>query len=71
MEKNRIIDVLFTITQTRSEKDNGQINLYAAKNRNGESNVYAQFNINYGNMKITEALLGNKSQGNTSNSDNS
>ena len=58
MEKNRIIDALFTITQTRSEKDSGQINLYAAKNRNGESNVYCQFNINYGNMKITEALLG-------------
>jgi len=62
-----IIDALFTITQTRSEKDSGQINLYAAKNRNGESNVYCQFNINYGNMKITEALLGNNSQGNASN----
>ena len=68
MEKNRIIDVLFTITQTKSEKDNGQINLYAAKNRNGESNVYAQFNINYSNMQIKEALLGNNSSGNTQNS---
>ena len=58
MEKNRIIDVLFTITQSRSEKDAGQINLYTAKNRNGESNVYAEFNINYGNMQIREPLLG-------------
>ena len=70
MEKNRIIDALFTITQTRSEKDSGQINLYAAKNRNGESNVYAQFNINYGNMQIKEKLLGNNSQGNSTNDDN-
>lgn len=67
MEKNRIIDVLFTITQTKSEKDGGQINLYTAKNRNGESNVYAQFNINYGNMQLKEPLLGNNNQNNASN----
>lgn len=67
MEKNRIIDVLFTITQTRSEKDAGQINLYTAKNRNGESNIYAEFNINYGNMRITEPILGNNSSKITTN----
>lgn len=58
MEKNRIIDVLFTISQSRQEKDSGQINLFSAKNRNGQSNVYAKFIINYMNMQIKEPLLG-------------
>ena len=58
MEKNRILDGLFTIIQNRKEKDEGKINLWTAKNRNGESNVYLEFLINYEKMQIKEALLG-------------
>jgi replicative DNA helicase len=62
MEKNRILDALFSITQKRQEKDQGKINLWVAKNRNGESNIMLEFLINYTNMQIKEALLGNKDQ---------
>lgn len=58
MEKNRILDGLFTIIQSRKEKDEGRINLWTAKNRNGESSVYLEFLINYEKMQIKEALLG-------------
>lgn len=61
MEKNRILDGLFTITQKRQEKDQGKINLWVAKNRNGASNILLQFLINYNTFKITEALLGSGS----------
>lgn len=54
MEKNRILDLLFSVQQTREEKDEGKINLWIAKNRNGESNKKMEFLINYRVMKITE-----------------
>lgn len=58
MEKNRILDVLFSITQSRAEKDDGKINLWVAKNRNGKSNQNLEFLINYMNFKIKEITLG-------------
>lgn len=58
MEKNRILDVLFSITQSRQEKDDGKINLWVAKNRNGTSNKNLEFLINYMNFKIKEITLG-------------
>lgn len=58
MEKNRILDVLFSITQSRQEKDDGKINLWVAKNRNGKSNQNLEFLVNYMNFKIKEITLG-------------
>jgi replicative DNA helicase len=62
MEKNRILDVLFSITQSRQEKDDGAINLWVAKNRNGKSSTFLEFLINYKNFQIKEqnALMGGK-----------
>ena len=57
MEKNRILDALFSIVQNPKEKDEGRINLWIAKNRNGPSNTYLQFLINYSTMQIKENLL--------------
>lgn len=56
MEKNRILDVLFSITQNKNMLSQGQIGLFVAKNRNGESNKGLTFHINYGTMKITECI---------------
>lgn len=58
MEKNRILDVLFSVTQSRQEKDDGKINLWVAKNRNGEANRILEFLINYRNMSISEKSPG-------------
>lgn len=58
MEKNRILDALFSIIQTKREKEDGVINLWTAKNRNGEAAKTLQFKINYRNFRITESLLG-------------
>lgn len=58
MEKNRILDVLFSITQSRADKDDGKISLWVAKNRNGKSNQNLEFLINYMNFKIKEITLG-------------
>jgi replicative DNA helicase len=60
MEKNRILDYLFSIIQTKREKDDQIINLWTAKNRNGDSSKTLQFKINYHNYRITEALVGMK-----------
>jgi hypothetical protein len=54
MEKNRILDLLFSVQQSREEKDEGKINLWIAKNRNGESNKRLEFLINYRIMKVSE-----------------
>lgn len=54
MEKNRILDGLFSVVQSRQEKDDGKINLWVAKNRNGEANKMLEFLINYRTMKISE-----------------
>ncbi len=54
MEKNRILDILFSVQQSREEKDEGKINLWIAKNRNGASNKRMEFLINYRIMKISE-----------------
>jgi len=58
MEKNRILDLLFSVQQTREEKDEGKINLWIAKNRNGESNKRLEFIINYRIMKVGEVQVG-------------
>lgn len=61
MEKNRILDVLFSITQSMKDKDDGVINLWVAKNRNGQSSKFLEFMINYKNFQIKEqAALGKK-----------
>lgn len=57
MEKNRILDLLFSVQQTREEKDEGKINLWIAKNRNGESNKRMEFLINYRIMAVTEIKI--------------
>jgi len=67
MEKNRILDVLFSITQSRAEKDDGKINLWVAKNRNGKSNQNLEFLINYMNFKIKEISLGTTLNNNSQN----
>jgi len=54
MEKNRILDVLFSITQSLKDKDDGVINLWVAKNRNGQSSKFLEFMINYKNFQIKE-----------------
>lgn len=54
MEKNRILDVLFSITQSMKDKDDGVINLWVAKNRNGQSSKFLEFLINYKNFQIKE-----------------
>ena len=64
MEKNRILDVLFAITQSRQERDDGIINLWVAKNRNGKSNVGLEFKINYKNFQVKEMNAMNKLNGN-------
>lgn len=62
MEKNRILDVLFSITQSRADRDQGRINLWIAKNRNGASNQQLEFTINYKNFQIKEINLLGKNQ---------
>lgn len=57
MEKNRILDVLFSVIQSRQEKDDGKLNVWVAKNRNGEANKMLEFLINYRNMRITEVSI--------------
>lgn len=57
MEKNRILDVLFSVTQSVQDKNDGRLNLWVAKNRNGEANKMLEFLINYRNMKISEINL--------------
>lgn len=71
MEKNRILDALFTIVQKMKDKEQGKISLYSAKNRNGEANVYMDFLINYNNMSIKEALLGKDTTENEDSADDS
>lgn len=58
MEKNRILDVLFSVTQSRAEKTDGTIKLWVAKNRNGTANEELSFKINYKTLKISEMRLG-------------
>lgn len=57
MEKNRILDCLFSIVQTKEEKDTGDINLSVSKNRNGISGCKIPFKIDYKKMLITEEIL--------------
>jgi len=58
MEKNRILDGLFSIVQSQKEKEDGSINLYMAKNRNGAANIYINFLINYNTMTIKDPSTG-------------
>jgi len=65
MEKNRILDGLFAITQSAKEKDEGKINLYMAKNRNGAANAFLEFLIRYENMTIKDPSMGTFKQNTT------
>jgi len=58
MEKNRILDILFSVQQSREEKTEGKINLWIAKNRNGESNKKMEFLVDYRVMKVSEIKVG-------------
>jgi len=58
MEKNRILDILFSVQQSRTEKSEGKINLWIAKNRNGESNKKMEFLVDYRVMKVSEIQVG-------------
>lgn len=58
MEKNRILDILFSVQQSREEKSEGKINLWIAKNRNGESNKKMEFLVDYRIMKVSEIQVG-------------
>lgn len=57
MEKNRILDGLFSIVQSTQEKLEGIINLYVAKNRNGPSGILLPFGISYGRMEIIDKMV--------------
>jgi len=54
MEKNRILDLLLSVQQSREERDEGRVGLWVAKNRNGAANLKIDFLINYRNMKLSE-----------------
>jgi hypothetical protein len=58
MDKNRILDILFSVQQSREEKSEGKINLWIAKNRNGESNKKMNFLVDYRVMKVSEIKVG-------------
>lgn len=48
------LDVFMTISQSRTEKEEGLINLYIDKSRNGESSKYIKMNIDYKNFILEE-----------------
>ena len=48
------LDVFMTITQSRTEKEEGRINLYIDKSRNGESSKSIELSIDYKNFIIEE-----------------
>jgi len=48
------VDMFMTITQTRSEKEEGTINLYIDKHRHGESSKTLKYNIDYRNFILEE-----------------
>lgn len=58
MEKNRILDGLFSVVQSVHDKEEGKINLWVAKNRNGEASKILEFLINYRTMQVREAAIG-------------
>ncbi len=53
-KKVRILDVLFSIKQTITDKNRNQIYLDVVKNRYGRVGIQIPFNINYKTMRITE-----------------
>lgn len=53
-KKIRLVDMLFSITQSSNEKGEGVINLFVLKNRFGESQKKISFSINYQTMRIDE-----------------
>ena len=50
----QILDMFLTITQSRSEKEEGLINLYIDKHRHGESSKQIKHSINYRNFILEE-----------------
>jgi replicative DNA helicase len=54
MEKNRVLDLLFSIIQSKSDKTDGMMSLFIAKNRNGEANASFEFSIDYKVLRISE-----------------
>ncbi len=54
MEKNRILDALFSIKQNPKEREHGEIALQVAKNRNGPMGGLLPFHVDYARMTIKE-----------------
>lgn len=48
------VDMFMTITQSRNEKEEGMINLYIDKHRNGESSKFLKYNIDYRTFLLEE-----------------
>jgi replicative DNA helicase len=48
------LDLFMTITQSRTEKEEGLINLYIDKHRHGESSKMLKYNIDYRNFVLEE-----------------
>ena len=53
-KKIRLVDMLFSITQSVNEKKEHILNLIILKNRFGQSNTRISFSINYQTMRIEE-----------------
>lgn len=53
----QVLDMFLTITQSRSEKEEGVINLYIDKHRHGESSKSIKFSIDYKNFILEEYAI--------------
>ena len=53
-KKIRLVDMLFSITQSVEDKVNNVLNLLVIKNRFGKSNIKIRFKIDYQKMLLTE-----------------
>ncbi len=54
LKKVRLVDVLFSIIQSKEDKEKNKIAVRVLKNRHNASNGLIRFNINYQKMKISE-----------------
>jgi archaellum biogenesis ATPase FlaH len=53
-KKIRLVDMLFSITQSINDKVGNTLNLIVLKNRFGQSNIKIPFTINYQTMRLNE-----------------
>lgn len=54
--KLQILDFFATISQSQDQKGQNKMTLYVAKNRNGESSMRIEFDIDYGTFRLTQLL---------------